>query len=158
VDLLILVTLGTQIQPFIRLLDKVEESSLDEEIIVQAGHTPYESSKMDVRSFIDMADMEALIEKARLIITHGGTGSIIGGLKKGKVVIACARLQKHGEHLDDHQLEIVSTLSKNGYILELGEEDLLDEILNMIPSFEPKVFVSNAKQFNIKLKDKIDSY
>ncbi|MFH5835532.1 PssE/Cps14G family polysaccharide biosynthesis glycosyltransferase [Proteiniclasticum sp. C24MP] len=155
---MILVTLGTQIQPFTRLLDLIEKSMIEEEIIVQAGHTSYESSKMEIRGFIDMDEMQSLTEKARIIITHGGTGSIIGGLKKRKTVIACARLKKYSEHLDDHQLEIVSTLSQNGYILELHDNESLDEVMEKVPGFKPKEFISNSTNFNQKLKEKIDSY
>lgn len=155
---MILVTLGTQTQPFTRLLDRIEKSKIEEEIIVQAGHTAYKSSRMDIRGFIDMDEMQSITEKARIIVTHGGTGSIIGGLKKGKIVIACARLQKYGEHLDDHQLEIVNTLSQNGYILELHEHESLDEVLKQVSTFKPKEFISNSTNFNQKLKEKIDSY
>ena len=81
---MILVTLGTQKQSFTRLLNLIEKANIKDEIIVQAGHTKYESKKMKILDFIDYQEMEKLIEKADLIITHGGTGSIVTPLKKEK--------------------------------------------------------------------------
>lgn len=81
---MILVTLGTQKQSFKRLLDYIEKSNIEEEIIVQAGYTKYESKKMKIMDFVSYEEMDNLINKADIIITHGGTGSIIGPLKKGK--------------------------------------------------------------------------
>ena len=112
VDLLILVTLGTQLQPFTRLLDAIEKLNLDEEIIVQAGCTKYTSDKMKILDFVSYEEMAKLVKKARVIITHGGTGSIVEPLKKGKIIIGCARLKKYGEHVDDHQTELIEIFLK----------------------------------------------
>ena len=109
---MILVTLGTQKQSFKRLLEKIENSKVEGEIIVQAGYTEFNSKKMKIIDFINYAEMEKLVDKADLIITHGGTGSILGPLKKNKKVIACARLAKYGEHVDNHQEELVSIFAK----------------------------------------------
>jgi UDP-N-acetylglucosamine transferase subunit ALG13 len=153
---MILVTLGTQKQPFNRLLQLIEESKIDDEIIVQAGHTKFESTKMKSFKFIDYDEMENLINEADLVITHGGTGSILTPLKKGKKVIACARLAKYGEHIDNHQQEIVEMFSSLGCIIELKEHDKLDSIYNNIDIFKPKKFVSNTEEFKIKLVEKIE--
>ncbi len=37
-------------------------------------------------------------------------------LKKGKKVIAAARLKKYGEHDNDHQLQIIEAFKEDGYI------------------------------------------
>lgn len=149
---MILVTLGTQKQSFKRLLEKIENSKVEDEIIVQAGYTEFTSNKMKIIDFINYAEMEKLVDKADLIITHGGTGSILGPLKKNKKVIACARLAKYGEHVDNHQEELVSIFAKEGYILELGENDKLDDLLNKLDKFKPKKYVSNTDKFINNLK------
>ena len=149
---MILVTLGTQKQSFKRLLEKIENSKIEDEVIVQAGYTEYKSKKMEIIDFINYAEMEKLVDKANLIITHGGTGSILGPLKKSKKVIACARLAKYGEHVDNHQEELVSIFAKEGYILELGENDKLDDLLSKLDKFKPKEYVSNTDNFIDNLK------
>lgn len=153
---MILVTLGTQKQEFTRLLDYIEKSNINDEIIVQCGNTKYKSKKMKLFDFISYDEMEKYIKKADLIITHGGTGSIIGPLKKGKKVIACSRQKEYGEHVDNHQEEIVDILSEEGYILKLDDDIKLDDLIKKIESFKPKKFNSNSKKFIEKLHNKIN--
>ena len=151
---MILVTLGTQKQSFTRLLDYIENSNIKDEIIVQAGHTKYESQKMKIFSFIDYNKMNEYIKKADLIITHGGTGSILTPLKKGKKVIACARKQEFGEHVDDHQEQLVSIFADEGYILKIDKDDL-DQIYYESKKFKPRKYKSNSENFKNKLRNEI---
>lgn len=152
---MILVTLGTQKQQFTRILDYIENSKIKGEIIVQAGHTKYESKKMKIFDFIDYDKMNEYVKKADLIITHGGTGSITGPLKEGKCVIACARKKEYGEHVDDHQEQIVDIFAEEGYILKLDEKTSLDELVKKSKNFKPKKFKSNTDKFIEKLEKKI---
>ena len=151
-----LVTLGTQHQEFTRLLDYIEKSDLKGEIIVQAGYTKYESKRMKIFDFISYDEMEKYIDKSDLVITHAGTGSIVMPLKKDKKVIACARLSKFGEHVDDHQVELVDVFYSEGYILKVDEDTSLDEVLKNIKDFKPKKFVSNTKRFIENLEQEIN--
>lgn len=151
-----LVTLGTQHQEFTRLLDYIEKSDLKGEIIVQAGYTKYESKRMKIFDFISYDEMEKYIDKSDLVITHAGTGSIVMPLKKDKKVIACARLSKFGEHVDDHQVELVDVFYSEGYILKIDEDTSLDEVLKNIKDFKPKKFVSNTKKFIENLEQEIN--
>lgn len=155
---MILVTLGTQFEPFDRLLKEVQKLKTDEKIIVQAGHTKFESDKMEIVDFIPYEKMNELVDEARVIITHGGTGSIVEPLKKGKIIIGCARLEKYGEHVDNHQTELVSIFADQGYILEFKEGDDMNALLKKAESFVPKKYTSNTNVFIEKLENKIDSY
>lgn len=152
---MILVTLGTQHQEFTRLLDYIEKSKIKDEIIVQAGYTKYKSKKMKMFDFIDYDKMAEYVRDADLIITHGGTGSITGPLKDGKRVIACARLAKYGEHVDNHQTEIVDVFADEKYILKLDENIKLDDLIKKAKSFEPKKFESNTSNFIKKLEKEL---
>lgn len=151
-----LVTLGTQHQEFTRLLDYIEKSDLKGEIIVQAGYTKYESKRMKIFDFISFDEMEKYIDKSDLVITHAGTGSIVMPLKKDKKVIACARLSKFGEHVDDHQVELVDVFYSEGYILKIDEDTSLNEVLKNIKDFKPKKFVSNTEKFIENLEQEIN--
>lgn len=152
---MILVKLGTQRQSFKRLLDYIENSKIKDEIIVQAGHTKYESKKMKIFDFINYDKMGEYLNKSNLVITHGGTGSIVESLQAGKKVIACARKQNYGEHADDHQEQIVDVFYEEGYILKLDENIKLDDIIKMSDTFKPKRFISNTENFAKKLTEKI---
>ncbi|MFB4161648.1 glycosyltransferase [Geomicrobium sp. JSM 1781026] len=142
---MILVVLGTQELPFKRLLINVNQMALDgditEDIIVQSGHTTtHEFECIESRPFFSYDEMDNLYNRARFIISHGGTGSIITGVKKQKPVIAVPRLSKYGEHNDDHQLEIVKQFSSTGHIL--GSGNLKLDIDKVNEGFSPAPFVS----------------
>ena len=153
---MILVTLGTQKQDFSRLLKYIEESNIKDEIIVQAGYTKFNSNKMKIFDFINYDDMERYIEKADLIITHAGTGSVLTPLKMGKKVIVCSRLSKYGEHVDNHQKQLTEVLKEAGYILELDENNKLNDLIHDLNDFKPKKYISNNTEFIKKLKDEIE--
>lgn len=151
---MILVILGTQDKDFSRLLkavDKqIEKGNIKDEVIVQAGQTKYESKNMKIFDLLPTPEFNKLIDEADLIITHGGVGSILNGIKKNKKIIAAARLAKYKEHHNDHQKQIISEFVKQGYILELDDFDKLDKTLKEIKKFKPKKFVSNTNNM-IKL-------
>lgn len=152
---MIFVMLGTQKEPFTRLLDYIENSKIQQEVIAQVGYTKYNSKKINTVSFFSTEEIEKYIKRADIIITHGGTGSILTALKHNKKVIACARLKKYGEHVDDHQKELVGTFCKEGYILEIDEKKSLDNILVKLSNFHPKEYVSNTNSFIDQLKKEI---
>ena len=93
---MILVTLGTQDKTFIRLLEKIddliEKGLIKDQVVVQSGYTKYHSSNMEIFDLIPQDEFNSLMEKADIIITHGGVGSIISALEKGKKVIVVANL------------------------------------------------------------------
>ena len=148
---MILVTLGTQDKPFTRLLEKIDEQiengNIKEEVVVQAGYTKYESKNMKVFDLVDREEFQNLITKCDLLITHGGVGSILTGLKNNKKVIVCPRLFKYGEHMNDHQIQIVENFAKEGYILEYEDGDDLGKLLKKVKKFNPKKFNSNTDKF-----------
>jgi len=153
---MILVTLGTQKQDFSRLLQYVEDSKIKDEIIVQAGYTKFKSKKMKMFDFIPYEEMEEYIKKSDVVITHSGTGSVLTPLKKGKKVIVCARLSKYGEHVDDHQKQLVEVFADEGYVLELTEDNKLDDLIKSLKTFKPRKYVSNTENFMNKLKEEIN--
>ena len=148
---MILVLLGTQKNEFNRLLKAVEKNIKDgnikEKVIVQAGCTMYTSKFMEIFDLIPKEDIEELKKKARIIITHGGVGSILSCIKLGKKVIAVPRLKKYNEHVNDHQIQLVEKFDKQGYIIGLEDLEKLPEALENIERFIPKKYVSNTNNF-----------
>lgn len=158
---MILVLLGTQNNSFFRLLDEIEScidaGLITEDVIVQAGHTVYQSNKMKILDFISQVELGKLIKQASYIITHGGVGSIIGGIKANKKVIAVARLEKYNEHVNDHQLQIVKNFNEKGYIIGLENATLLKNALENINSFIPKKYISNTQNILNIVSNYIDN-
>ena len=149
---MIFVTLGTQDKPFKRLLDYLENSDINDEIIVQNGFTEYESNKLKLFKYLDKDDFDNYLKKADLIICHAGVGTIVNCLKNDKKVLAVPRLFKYGEHQNDHQLQIANAYFQKGYILVMNDNDDFDEKIAELRKFEPKKFVSNNEIFVNKLK------
>jgi len=159
---MIFVTLGTQDKGFPRLLEaidkQIEKGNIKEKVIVQAGLTEYESKNMEIFDLVPQKDFDKYVDEASLIITHGGAGSILTAVKKGKKVIAAARLAKYKEHNNDHQLQIVEEFSEKGYILELDNFDELDKVLKKAKTFKPKKYVSNTKNIENLVTKYIEEY
>ena len=145
---MILVTLGTQDKDFSRLLKAVEKQikkgNIKEKVIAQIGTTKYESDLMETFDLIPADKFNDLMSECRILITHGGVGSILAGLKNGKKVIAAARLSKYKEHVNDHQLDIVSSFDEMGYIIGVHSVDELDKALARAKTFIPKKYVENT--------------
>lgn len=148
---MILVTLGTQDKSFTRLLDSIQKQinngNIKDKVIVQAGFTKYDSKDMEIFDLIDRDKFSNLIKKCDLLITHGGVGSILTGLKNNKKVIVCPRLSKYKEHMNDHQVQIVDRFYEAGYILKFNEGDNLGDILKKVDKFKPNKYISNTSNF-----------
>ena len=158
---MILVMLGTQNNSFHRLLEKIDDlinkRIINDEVVVQAGYTKYESNNMKIFSLIPVEELEELIEKADLVITHGGVGSIISSLKKGKKVIAVPRLHEYQEHVNNHQKEIIETFDKKGYIIGIQDVNQLEEAIEKSKDFIPEKYQSNNKKMLNIIENFIDN-
>lgn len=147
--LMIFVTLGTQDKTFERLLiaiDKaIEKGEITDRVVVQAGNTKYESKNMEIFDLISPDEFNKLVDECDLLITHGGTGSILSAVKKGKKVIAAARLKKYKEHVNDHQKQIIKEFEKEGYLVELKDFNQVGKTIKKAQKFKPKKFKSNTE-------------
>ena len=141
---MILVMLGTQNNDFHRLLDEIERNiengNSNEEVIVQAGFTKYKSNKMKIFDVTSKKNLEDLIKKADLIITHAGVGSIEMSLEQNKKVIAVPRLKKYKEHVNDHQKDIEGEFNKRGWIIGINDVSELGIALKKVGNFIPKKY------------------
>lgn len=130
---MIFVCTGTQVYQFNRLLKEldrlVNESKIDDEIFAQIGASDYKPRYFAYKEFLSKDEFLEFQDRATLIISHGGTGALIGASKKGKNVIAVPRLGRYGEHVDDHQLQIVSVLEKEGYVRAVYDIEKLEETI-----------------------------
>ena len=66
---------------------------------------------MEIFDLVSSEKFEEYMESCNILITHGGAGSILTGIKKKKIVIAAARLSKYKEHNNDHQKQIIKALA-----------------------------------------------
>ena len=155
---MILVLLGTQNNSFHRLLEEIGKNIKDgiikDEIIVQAGYTKFQSHRMRIIDLMSKEQLEKFQDEADLIITHGGVGSIISSVEKGKKVIAVPRMHEYGEHVNNHQKEIVKDFNDKGYIIGIEKVEDLKQAIIKSKDFEPKKYQPN----NEKMLEIIESF
>lgn len=158
---MIFVILGTQDKKFTRLLreiDKlIDEKIITDEVIVQAGFSSdYKSDNMKIFDLINKEEFDKIIKEADLLITHGGVGTILTGLKYSKKIIAIPRLKKYKEHVNDHQLQIVENFNEEEFIIGINDVLELSDAIKKVNDFKPKKFTSNKKHMLNLMKELID--
>ena len=133
---MIFVTLGSQKFQFNRLLkelDKlIEEKKIDEEVFAQIGYSDYKPQHFEYKEFVDRDEFKEIMDKCDVVIAHGGTGAIITAVKKDKKVIAIPRLAKYGEHVDDHQIQLVDEFKELNLIYPVYDENELENAIEVI--------------------------
>ncbi len=155
---MIFVTLGSQKFQFDRLLKKldelVEEGIICEKIIAQIGASTYLPKHYEYVRFMDREKFAQTMDECTKVITHGGTGVIIGAVKKGKKVIAVPRLARYGEHVDDHQLQLLHQFDDLKIICACYE---VEELGNYYAELEQKEFRPYVSNTHVII-DSIDEY
>ncbi len=113
---LILVTMGTNDYPFHRLYNYIKSDLLyrDDrcEWFVQTGSCVVDVAPLNgrVEQLIPRLEMEGLVKRSALVISHCGIGSLNLMLKYRKRVIFVPRVEAHQEFSDDHQLQIAGEI------------------------------------------------
>jgi len=159
---MILVLLGTQNNSFHRLLEEVEKNveneNIKEDVVVQAGYTKFEpqTKKQEIKVFgtIPGNELKDLIEKASVVISHGGVGSMVTSNQKGKKVIAVPRYKKYQEHVNDHQVKTIEIFAKRGYVMPIKNVEELGEALKNIQNFNPKLYEKEEKNNIMEIIEK----
>lgn len=155
---MIFVTVGSQKFQFNRLLRKVdalvEDGTIQEEVFAQTGYSDYRPVHYAYKNFLDREEFAACEDRADIIITHGGSGAIIGAVKKGKKVIAVPRLAKYGEHVDDHQHQLCTQFIHLNLILVSWEIDQLGPCVQKIKNMTFNTYQSHTEDI---IRD-IDNY
>jgi UDP-N-acetylglucosamine transferase subunit ALG13 len=121
---------GTHEQQFDRLLKAVDELDTAHHRVVQFGYSQYEFRNCEAYDYLPFEDVKKYILTADVVITHSGTGSVMLAMSLGKKPIVAPRYKYHGEHVDDHQLQLVQKLEVDGLIVPYYDGDQLSERIN----------------------------
>jgi beta-1,4-N-acetylglucosaminyltransferase len=141
---LVFVTVGNATQGFKRLLETVDRLAGEgffkgEVVLIQSGNNPdFRPFRCKHEPFLSMEEFQARIREADLIISHAGAGTLFHVLQAGKVPVVMPRRKKYGEHVDNHQVELVKALAAEG---------------RMIPAYEPQDLpraITEARQRNMQ--------
>lgn len=155
---MIFITVGSQKFQFNRLLKEVDslinENLIKERVFAQTGYSTYKPKNFEYKDFLSREEFLNYEEKAQIVITHGGTGAIIGAVKKGKKVIAVPRLKKYNEHVDDHQVQIIQQFKEQNLICGLNDCSELKEVLCFVKEHNFERYKSNT----MKIIESIDLF
>lgn len=145
---MIFITLGSQKFQFNRLLkavdDLIERDIIQEEVFAQTGYSTYVPKYYKSKDFLDRDSFLSMEGKADIVITHGGTGAIIGAVKQGKKIIAVPRLAKYKEHVDDHQLQLIKQFDEMNLICNCINCDELEKAIEEVRVKKYSSYTSNT--------------
>ena len=129
---MIFVTAGTTL-PFDALVQAVdqlvERGALEDRVICQIGHGSYIPKHCEYFRF--QPNIDEYIERASLIIGHGGTGTVTGLLASGKPFVSVA----NSLGVDNHQAEFLERLSQITSFLWTDDLGKLPELIAQAPGF-----------------------
>ena len=143
---MIFVTVGTHEQQFNRLVEYMDmwAENHDEKVIIQSGYSTYEPKNCEWKKLLPYDEMNNLIEKARIVITHGGPSSFVAPLMIGKTPIVVPRKKEFGEHVNDHQVRfcrqvedrigsiiVIEDINELGELIDTYEESIIKMSRNM---------------------------
>lgn len=159
---MIFITLGSQKFQFNRLLKAVEqqidEGKITDEVFAQTGYSDYVPEHFQTKKFLDRDEFLAVMQRADIVITHGGTGAIVGAVKQGKKVIAVPRLSLYGEHVDDHQLQLIGQFTEMNLILSCTDVNELFRKIEEARRAHFSSYISGTQIYINTLGKYIDSY
>lgn len=113
---MILVTIGTNEQPFDRLVVAAAALQTDERMVVQYGSSRAVEPREGWVDFLPYDELSALASEARVVICHAGVGSILMARRAGARTIVMARRVSLGEAVDDHQVGLAERLAASGLV------------------------------------------
>jgi UDP-N-acetylglucosamine transferase subunit ALG13 len=137
----ILVTVGSMF-PFDRLVREVDAlvgaGRIDEEVVAQIGDGRYEPRHMPFHRFLSRVEFDGLLERASLLVSHAGAGTIAMALQHHKRLLVVPRLARFGEHVNDHQMATARRFEELQHVLVAYELAKLPERLQALRGFEPR--------------------
>lgn len=126
---MIFVTTGTNGIPFDRLLREVDTVADEEPLIVQHGPSNLRPPHATCLDYVSFSRLVELVREARVIVTHGGAGTILVALMNGKRPLVVPRLARFGEAVDDHQLELGRRLDEAELVTLVDDVGRLRELV-----------------------------
>jgi len=126
---MIVVTIGTNEQPFDRLVRAVSELETSEPLFVQYGSSTITSGPGDWRDYLGFDELASRMRDARVVICHAGVGSIMLARQCKRRPIVMPRRVDRLEAVDDHQLLLAQRLHASGLVTLVEDEGDLAEAI-----------------------------
>ncbi len=118
-------TVGNAQQPFDRMLAMVDEALAawpgPLEGVCQIGPSRIEPRGLRAVRYLERTEFDREVEEADIVVCHGGVGSLAIAIASGHLPIAVARRGDLGEHVNNHQLEVIMQLAGMGHLLDANQ-------------------------------------
>jgi UDP-N-acetylglucosamine transferase subunit ALG13 len=126
----VVVTLGSGRHGYRRLLDRLVAILPPHiEVLWQTGSTPVDGLPIEAQRMVPAAQLEKAIREADAVIGHAGCGTALSALNAGKYPVLVAREARHGELIDNHQVELARFLGERDLALNRTPETIsLDDV------------------------------
>ena len=114
---MIYATVGTMHLDFARLIHALDAyaATTDESVVIQTGLSKIVPRYADYFPFRPRAELLTMQADARVIVCHAGIGSVIDALQAARPLIVVPRLQRFGEHNNDHQIDLARAVEHRGW-------------------------------------------
>lgn len=122
---MILVTIGTNEQPFDRVVRAAAALEVEEDVVVQYGSSRAVAPREGWIEFLPFDELAALAREARVVVCHAGVGSIMMARRCGHRPIVVPRRYRLQEAVDDHQVGLARQLAQSGLVTLVEDVDSL---------------------------------
>jgi len=95
----------------------------------QTGVTDVSGLGIDAREAVPHGELVAAVAEADVVVAHSGTGAALTAMEAGRCPVLVPRLARHGEHVDDHQVQIAAELAGRDLAVAAAPEDLDADLL-----------------------------
>lgn len=131
-SLIVFATVGTDQHPFDRLvrwLDRVAAGNAALQCVIQYGTStpPAFAAGID---YLNHNQLLGWIDRAAVVITHGGPASIIQVRERHGRPIVIPRDPRRGEHVDRHQLDFAAMLARMDAVDVAATSDDLSDLVS----------------------------
>ena len=147
--------MGTRTEPFTRLLQAIEalvkKGVIRHRVVVQAGHTRYAPTHMEIFDFCTPDEIDDLIAHARYVITQESAGIGTKCLKSNTKFIVMPRDYQFGElpAQSDMQEDLHLKLEEMGYTHVVHDTEDLEHAIRDIASLKCGFEFDNHKAITI---------
>jgi len=103
------------------------------ELVVQYGPGRAPANAATAVPWMTFAEVAEHMERAEHVVSHAGAGTVLCAARAGQVPIVFPRLQRYGETVDDHQLELARRLAEDGRVVVVESESELAAAVGAAP-------------------------
>jgi UDP-N-acetylglucosamine transferase subunit ALG13 len=124
---MIFVTVGSEL-PFdrlVRIIDEWAEANHRHDVFAQIGPSKFRPAHVEFSPFLDPPEFRRRFERADIIVSHAGMGTVLTALEMGKPLLVMPRRAQLGEVRNDHQQATAEHLRERAQVhVAFGNDEL----------------------------------